>query len=191
MNFQELRCCSWSEWTDWAHGCEIDGWMACRILYDPLWISWIYVKALTKRDLEASKTSCGNYKERTILKPSRGNCYANLCYWYHPSSDTIEVQDAVTPSERIRLRDEQHEVTVLRVYNVSSNRIQPRNSLMFSLLEANLRARLQRTIRASRERVQAMQRQDPPTFANACSIRPIVVRFWDEPEGEYNVRSSR
>lgn len=62
---------------------------------------------------------------------------------------------------------------------------------MFSLPEANLRARLQRTIRASRERVQAMQRQDPLTFANACSIRPSVVRFWDEPEGEYNVRSSR
>lgn len=42
-------------------------------------------------------------------------------------------EDAATPSERIRLRDEQH--------------------------EANLRARLQRTIRASRDRVQAMQRR--------------------------------
>lgn len=50
-----------------------------------------------------------------------------------PVETTKSVQDAATPSERIRLRDEQH--------------------------EANLRARLQRTIRASRERVQAMQRR--------------------------------
>ena len=106
-------------------------------------------------------------------------------------SDTIEIQDAATPSERIRLRDEQHEVTVLKVYSVPSSMIQPRNSLMFAKPEANLRARLQRTIRASRERVQAMQRQDPMTFTKACSIRPVVVRFCGEPEGAYNVRSSR
>lgn len=50
-------------------------------------------------DLEASKASaCGNYKECLILKPSRGNCYANLCYWYHPSRE-------VTP---LRFRTRQH-----------------------------------------------------------------------------------
>ena len=63
-------------------------------LVNPLWsfmdLLNLWKKALTRSDadLEASKASaCGNYKECTILKPSRGNCYNNLCYWYHPSRE--------------------------------------------------------------------------------------------------------
>ena len=40
MKFQELRCCSWWEWTDWAHGCEIAGWMGCWILFESLESMW-------------------------------------------------------------------------------------------------------------------------------------------------------